>query len=503
MDRNLDENMLLLVELYCRKGHVNDAMFGNNETKKQDFLNANGLRIFADDYKKAVDSFNRAMNAQDMINAKTKVNEVAQRIRQQVRTNLLTKGIDLEAIYGKEPSLEDAKKMLYRQLEELGMDKQTIESMGLEGIEQILHEGGRSFEFSVNDTEQARNAFNRQGVEYESRDGRLHAKGKVAANEGVAIDDTPQNRRLLDENEIEYIDMAMNINPKLRKAVLFVPSTWKAPIKEQMKNDIAEAFNMVVNDHYCRNFFKIAAFFTVGIALPIHPAFTVAAFLILRKAGMLDRKQRDVAPTNFEKKALQAGHTVYKEQKVNGRIKGQYLYMHEGNIMRINAADIRIPDYIKGVHLNPLQREEFRKGEPITLKNDRGEEFYARIDITNPNLYREYYKEMRSDRTTKPVPNTQSTDQEKLEYIAKNGLKGIRTIYGPANVNVNRDAFLMRYNLKDKFMEMIETEEKLRNTQDATLKDKYKSTMQKDNKSLCEIAENELISLHRSNSRKL
>lgn len=503
MDKHLDENNLLLVQLYCSRGHFNDNLFGGNEQKRTQFLNDNGLRLFAEDYKKAVDGYNNAMTADEQRKAKLRVDDAAQRIRQNVKTILLTKGIDLDAIYGKEPTREEARDMLYDQLEQMGMNRKDIESLGLQGIEEILTEGGKSFNFDVKDTEQNRKVFDKEEIEYESRDGRLHAKASVKATEGVAIEDNPDNRRLLDENEIEYIDMAMNINPKRRQTMLFVPSTWLPSMKEQMKNDITQACHNVWNSHYCQNFLKIGGLMTAGVMLTFNPVFVIAGYIFMKKTGMLSRKRKDVMPTPFEKKALQQGHTVYKEVKKNGQIKGQYLYMHEGNLLRVNAHDVRIPEYIKGVHLTPVQRELFRKGEPIELVDKQGQAFWARIDVANPNLYREYYKEMRSDRTTKPVPNTLDSDEDKLRYIAKTGMKGIRDIYGPANVNVNRDAFLSKYNMKDKFQEMLEIQARITRAADETEKAGHMENWKKDNQSLREIAENELISLSRGNSRKI
>lgn len=503
MDKNLDENVYMLVQLFCQKGHYSNVMFGGDEMKKNRFLTENGLRLFADDYEKAVDNYNNAMTTDEQLKAKQKVNEVAERIKQNVKGILLGKGIDLDAIYGKEPTKEEAIEMLYDQLQQLGMSRMDIEQLGLQGIEEILYEGGRSFKFEVNDTERNRKAFDNEDIEYEAKDGRLHAKARVHASEGVAIDDTPENRRLLDENEIEYLDMASNINPKRRKAMLFIPSTWSPLMKEQMKNDLSLSVNNLINNHYCRNYLKVGALIATGMALPFHPIFTLAAFIIMKKAGLFKRKEREIQPTPFEKKALKAGHTVYKEVKKNGQIKGQYLYMHDGNIMRINAHDVRIPEYIKGVHLTPLQKEQFRKGETIALTDRKGQTFWARIDIANPNLYREYYKEMRSDLTTKPVPNTLSSDEEKLRYIAKMGSRGIRDIYGPANMNMARDAFLSKYNMKDKFYEMLEIQTRIKAAQDEGQKATHMESWKKDNQTLREIAENELISLSRTKSRSL
>ena len=192
---------------------------------------------------------------------------------------------------------------------------------------------------------------------------------------------------------------------------------------------------------------------------------------------------------------------MYKEQKKNGQSKAQYLFMHEGNLIRINASDVRIPEYVKGVRLTAGQRDAFRKGELVQLKDKQGQEMFIRIDLTKPNMFREYYKQMKSDRNVTQVPEAKSADIDKLEYISRRGVAGIKDIYGARRPNPYCEAFLSRYGLKTAFNEYVTAVERYKQSEDSAMKDKYKQEFKKADQSIKDIAGNEVISQHKSNSR--
>lgn len=505
MKKELDENLLHLAELYCRKGHVSAAQFGENRDKMDEFLRKNGLTSLAMTYSMAAGRYDAATTRDGMLAAKADMNAAAQQIKDRVRDIIRqSDGIDLEAIYGKQPTREEALRMLHDQFTQLGLDENTVRTLGLEDIDRLLEEGSPEFSFSVKDTEQARRTFDGEDIAYTAKDGRLHAKARVHASEGVSVDDTPENRRILDENEIAYIDMAMNVNPHIRGQRLFIPSSWKNGLKDDFRNEARIQANKLLNKQMIRNFLIIGGVVGATMFLPFHPIYTFFAFIVLRKAGLFrQRGPKEEQPTMFEQKALKAGHTVYKESKVDGGKKCQYLFMHEGNLMRINASDVRIPEYIRGVHLSAAQREQFRKGEPLELVDGKGRGFVARIDVTRPEMYREYYRQMQSDREAIPVPDSTSPDIDKLEYISRRGMRGIRDIYGKALYNEQRDAFLTRYQMTGKFADYNEAVNRFKNTQDPVQQDKYRAEFKKADQSLCEIAENAVLSLRKGNKRGL
>ena len=504
MNKEMDENLLNLIELYCRKGHLSPAQFGDDIFRMEMFANDNGLYPLSFMYKQASERYGRAVGQEAMIEAKAEMNRTAGLIRERTKELILQKsGINLEEIYGKEPTREEARQMLYDQFAQMGMDEKTIKSLGLDDIEKLLEDGmGREFSFAVDDTEAARKTYGQEQVEYEARDGKLHAKARMHVAEGVAVDDTPQNRKLLDEHEIEYIQMAMNTNPSMHKMKLLVPNTWFRPLKDEIKNETYSIMPKLLNNAYMKNYVALLATIGTTFALSLNPVMAFGAYLVLRKTGILDTpKVREMQPTLFEKKALKEGHTVYKEQKKNGQSKAQYLFMHEGNLIRINASDVRIPEYVKGVRLTAGQRDAFRKGELVQLKDKQGQEMFIRIDLTKPNMFREYYKQMKSDRNVTQVPEAKSADIDKLEYISRRGVAGIKDIYGARRPNPYCEAFLSRYGLKTAFNEYVTAVERYKQSEDSAMKDKYKQEFKKADQSIKDIAGNEVISQHKSNSR--
>lgn len=493
--REFDKNVYMLVDTYCRKGHINDMQFGNNPLAKQDFIRENGLIGQYANYVSAGQKFDMATNQEEFLAAKKEVEKAAEEIRKECKRRLEEQGLDMAAIYGAEPSLEERKKLLFEQLEQMGMSEEFIRRMNFDDIEQLIYDGSPEFEYSVEDTPEARARFNAENIDYNAEDGRLRARATLHAAEGVAFDDTPNNRKLLDENEITYIRMAMNKNPHAEDMKLFVPSTWMNSMRSSVSNNFENYFNTTINSHFGRELLggtmMAGAVMTAAMAgLVIHPVFAVAAYLLIRKTGVFNARRKSFVPTEYEKRALEKGHTVFKEE--NG--KARYLYMHKGNLLSINAHDIRVPEYIKGVRLTPLQKQQFRMGELVKLEGRNGEAFHVRIDVTSPNSMREYYKELRNDNSVIPVPTVNDSDEAKLSYIEKTGVKGIKSIYGSMNYNPKRDEFLRKYNLHQTFKNYIQTESTLHRTTDEDLKRSYMQYLKNDDSKLKDIAKNELLS---------
>lgn len=494
-EQNIDKNKYMLVDTFLRKGHISDLQFGFNHAKKMKFINDNGLNELYQKYIDAGKEFDSAINQDEFKAAKQKVEDIAKDIRTACRKELEKQGLDITAIYGTEPDIDEKKKLLIEQLEQMGMSEEFIKNKHFDDIEKLINEGSQEFEYTVKDTPETRKRFEDEGIEYHAENGRLKVKATLHATEGVAFDDTPDNRKILDDNEIKYMRMAMNKNPYSQKTKLFVPSTWINPVRSSVASNFDNYFNKIINNQYGRSLLggtMIAG--TVATAammgLVIHPVFAVTAYLLLRKTGLFKARKTAFYPTAYEQRALQKGLTVYKEE--NGR--GKYLYMHKGNLLSLDAKDIRIPEYIKGIKLTPLQRQQFRTGELIQLKGNDGETFSVRVDITSPNLIREYYKELKNDISVKPIPKITDSDEAKLSYIEHRGYKGVLDIFGKMSYNPRRDSFLKEYNLYNTFRNYEETNHTLRRTTDKDLRNAYTQYLKNDDGKLKDIARNELLS---------
>lgn len=193
-----------------------------------------------------------------------------------------------------------------------------------------------------------------------------------------------------------------------------------------------------------------------------------------------------------ERKALKQGLTFYKEGQ--GGEPARYYFSDMGKICSVEARHVKIPNMVKGITLSPIEREKLRKGELVTLKDKKGNEFAVRIDVTRRNGLQEYYKDGRS---MKSVPSPQSPDEVKLEYIKEKGFGGIHDIYGEKTLNLERDTFLDRFGLKADYMHVRETS--IREGNDYRMSPAF----QEADNGLRTKAEQELGKITKSNSMRL
>ena len=65
------------------------------------------------------------------------------------------------------------------------------------------------------------------------------------------------------------------------------------------------------------------------------------------------------------------------------------------------------------------------------------------------------YKELSSEKY-KPVPTVESSDKEKIDYIALRGAKAIDDIWGKEALKKERDSFLDRYDVQETYREYLD-----------------------------------------------
>lgn len=467
----MEENIKKLLEIYVRKGNVSDKTFENDPAARDMFLRKEGLKDLYDKYAQTERLIEQNSDPDRVQYLTGQLADTADEIRETVRKRLAKEGIDVYAIYGKPVSDERAMELFLDQLEEHGISREQARELGLDNLKDLLN-GEKEFTLSMDDNERNRKFCEENDFETETRDGRIHARASVHAAEGVAVEDTKETREILDRENIRYIRMAMDWNPdgyfgeeKYRKHVLFSPFTWQSPVNEAA-NLLSHAKGMLLSSQFGANANKMKWIVALGLLPGVHPVWAVAAFIVMKKTGQFRDRGivRHEPPSMFEKGALKKGLTVYKEENRNGRNEGFYLYMHKGNLCRVPSHDVVVPREIKGIRLSVAQREQFRKGELVQLEDRNGQMHYVRIDMKKPDLFREYYLAMKSDRMPTAKPGTDSSDKEKLEYIAKTGARGVRDIYGTSFLNVERDAFLSKYGLKFTFDSIQSNEERLRSS---------------------------------------
>lgn len=500
MDKKLNkEDMTRLFEIYLRKGHVNPMDFGDSPDKPEaamDFAVRMGFHDLYETYGRHKVTAETTLSDTQKMQAEHRMNETATLIREYCRAKMARDGgLDIEKEYGRQPDRDTAKEMIRRQLVAMGIPEQVIDKMQLDNIDEMLV-NDKDFTVIVDDTPENRQFFDRQEYEYEVKDGKLHAQATVHVEEGIAIEDTPETTRLLDENEIDYVKMAMGKNPKGSPAYNFIPLSWDA-FAYSAQNQAVRAGNRILNSQLTKN----TALF-VGLAMSanvVAPVFVLAAFIMFKKMGLFrDNGNRRAMPDMYQRKALDAGLTVFSTERRGGQRQEVYMYKHQGRICTVPARDIRIPDHIKGVHLSADERERFRKGELLELKGHDGQTFHVRIDVTQPGLVREYFMQMKSDRQPTAKPTVRSSDTEKLQHIAKMGFQGVRDIYGKYNINLERDRFLEKNGMRADFFAALQAEERVNMAVGTDDKKAAEAEFKNFDRKLMDIADNVLTSQRKS-----
>ncbi len=174
--------------------------------------------------------------------------------------------------------------------------------------------------------------------------------------------------------------------------------------------------------------------------------------IVMNQTGLLDKLLNQHLISAEQKVALANGLTVRATNVVDGKSVEQFVYVDKdtGAINRVNLNDVRLPNHLNGVELSPDQMNKLKEGKTIEFVAD-GTYMAARIDMTEANCVKSYWKEMKSDLDYKEVPTILSSNKEKLEYIAHKGVRGIADIYGGGAKNSERDDFLRNFGIEDQY----------------------------------------------------
>ncbi len=161
---------------------------------------------------------------------------------------------------------------------------------------------------------------------------------------------------------------------------------------------------------------------------------------------------------------LKNGETIKATQREDGKNIDQFLYKESvtGKVNKINVRDVNIPSQVNGVKLTPAQIENLKNGKTIDVLDKNGVAMAFRIDMNAENGIKAFYKEMKSDREFSTVPKPENPDINKLKYIALKGTQGVNDIYAGGGVNLERDSFLSKFNLKKDFNEFTTLQKDLR-----------------------------------------
>lgn len=420
MDKNKENE--LLVDIVLNKGNVDKVRFAGAAEKKELISNSDFSQNYGNAKKHAylssVSITNDLREIQEyLLQSELKnIEDLARKMLEKRNVHVpfsLNNEEKIAAVAGK---LKD----------DFGMTDEDISELLKSGLGKA-ETSGQKIVIDLNDTENVRTILDNNNIVYQRDKGLLKVDAKIFAKEGVEVENTAKNKKILDENDVLYAQKAED------ERKLFVPLQGK-------KTALLVASSL--------------------IAGPV-PAYAIQ--VILNQTGMLDRLLDQHLISYKQKEALDKGLTVKAMQKVNGKDVEQYLTrdLDTGNVVRVNVCDVQIPSKIHGVDLSPSQMENLRNGKLVDIVSKDGVDMAIRINLNEPGGVQSFYKELKADKDYMQVPKPGSPDVDKLNYIHIKGFSGIYDIYGN-DINIDRDSFLKKFDLKSDFHQLLEVQSKMK-----------------------------------------
>lgn len=316
------------------------------------------------------------------------------------------------------PVLSESEKMnnIRESLKEFGFSNEEVDKF-ISNDMVSAETTGKGFEMNFKNNDTTKKILSDKGIDFDEDGEKLKVKGKLYVTEGFEIDNTAENRLLLESNDIKFFQKADN------ERKLFVPLRAK----------------------------KVGMLLAMGIVGG--PIGALAIQIVLNQTGLLNKMLDQHLLPASQKKALKEGLTILAAQKENGKDVKQFMYVDRetGKINKVNVNDIQIPRKFQGVDLTPAQINALKNGKNVTL-DISGTEVLCRLDLNERSGIKVAgFKEFKSDRAFAEVPTVNSPDAEKLKYISLRGKQGIDDIYGRGGDRLERDTFLEKYNLKEQY----------------------------------------------------
>ncbi len=231
----------------------------------------------------------------------------------------------------------------------------------------------------------------------------LNFEGKVQLQKYITVDDNQENRDILKKSNIDFDELKGN---KLK-----------------------------FNSNSLR---KLA----IGVAVLVSPVTAIALMLVPKRTQI----KNDIGLSKDDINQLKKGSIIGTKNDKNERFLVQ-LDKDTNNLVKVRSNDISIPNKVAGQTLSPIQKEQLKNGKEIHIKDKQGQTIYAKIDLnkkTGLSLKDENGQEIII--TPEQTSNKKlSTDKDRLQHIANNGVDGIKDIH-PNNTELRKE-FLNKYNL--------------------------------------------------------
>jgi antirestriction protein ArdC len=274
---------------------------------------------------------------------------------------------------------------------------------------------------NIPNNNETRRLLEERSVDFKSSQETLSYNAVVRYREGLKIEGTEENKRALD-------DLGISATP-LKDNKLFVPLHGNPEIGKLMTSGIKSEV-------------------TYGMAeLPV-----------LRKESLEERIGRSGITDGDSRSLLLKGESLIVEND-RGNKSLVYIDQTTNQVRSIPTSQIPIPNRISSIPLRFDELQKLRSEGSVELF-DKQEHVYHRVelDVRESDNFKMEYKELSSEKY-KPVPTVESSDKEKIDYIALRGAKAIDDIWGKEALKKERDSFLERYDVQETYREYLDLKE--------------------------------------------
>lgn len=271
---------------------------------------------------------------------------------------------------------------------------------------------------SLPNNDETRHLLEERSVDFKSSQETLSYNALVRYREGLKIEGTEENKRVLD-------DLGISATP-LKDNKLFVPIDGSPEVGKLM---------------------------TSGIKAEV--TYGMAELPVLRKESLEERIGRSGITDGDSRSLLLKGESLIVEND-RGNKSLVYIDQTTNQVRSIPTSQIPLPSHISSLPLRFDELQELRSGGPVELF-DKREHVYHRValDVRESDNFKMEYKELSSEKY-KPVPTVESSDKEKIDYIALRGAKAIDDIWGKEALKKERDSFLERYDVQETYREYLD-----------------------------------------------
>ena len=187
----LEKKQRILTDIVMSNGYMELDAFGYDSEAREKFLDEFGLTDLANEIDDKFILMGRTSDHATREQLKEEINDLKEEVCKQCRDILKSQGVDVDDVLGKQPTWDELKEQLAKQLEDdLGISRENAEKAGL--LDQNVITRGTKGEIIMDDTLERRKKLKEAGVPFTAKDGKIKLEMELRAQQGVVYEDTPK-----------------------------------------------------------------------------------------------------------------------------------------------------------------------------------------------------------------------------------------------------------------------------------------------------------------------